>query len=243
MRELIRKKIDMLNEAAKAYEQGDNEIMSNKEYDDLYDELKKLEEESGIVFADSPTMNVGYEVLSQLPKEKHPQKMLSLDKTKEIPALADFLKDKEGILSWKIDGLTVVVSYENGELKKAVTRGNGDIGEVVTANARTFKNLPLSIPFKGKLVLRGEAFITYSDFDDINSGIEDDRARYKNPRNLCSGSVRQLNSEITASRKVNFNAFTLVEAEGTEMKTRSEQLAWLERQGFSCVVYESNRNN
>ena len=236
MKQKIREIIELLNEAAKAYEQGSGEIMSNREYDELYDRLAELEEETGIIFADSPTRNVGYEVLSDLPKEAHPKRMLSLDKTKDVEQLKSFLGEQKGILSWKIDGLTIVLTYQDGQLSKAVTRGNGEIGEVITSNARTFKNLPVEIPFKGRLVLRGEAFITYSGFEKINHMIEDVEARYKNPRNLCSGTVRQLNSEITAKRGVSFNAFALVEAEGIDFKnSRENQLDWLDEMGFDTV--------
>ena len=230
--------IDVLGEAARAYYQESREIMSNLEYDRLYDELEALEKETGIIMASSPTQNVGYEVLSELPKEVHPSAMLSLDKTKEVAVLADWLKDKEGILSWKIDGLTIVLTYKEGKLFKAVTRGNGEIGEVVTANARTFRNIPLEIPFKGELVLRGEACIRYSDFEKINDSIEDTDSKYKNPRNLCSGSVRQLNSEVTAQRNVNFFAFTLVSAEDMEFDLRREQFDWMKSQGFEVVEHK-----
>ncbi len=234
-RKRINELIELLNEASKAYYQESREIMSNFEYDKLYDELEALERETGIVMAQSPTRNVGYEVLSELPKEAHPAPMLSLDKTKEVGALQDWLADQQGVLSWKIDGLTVVLTYRDGQLFKAVTRGNGEIGEVVTANARVFRNLPMEIPFKGELVLRGEACIKYSDFEKINETIEDADSKYKNPRNLCSGSVRQLNTEITAHRSVNFYAFTLVSAEGLDFELRTEQFDWLAAQGFEVV--------
>ena len=194
MRELA----ETLNQAAKAYYQEDREIMSNREYDRLYDELVSLEKETGTVLADSPTVSVGYEAVDSLPKETHESPMLSLDKTKDREELREFIGNHKTLLSWKLDGLTIVLTYENGELKKAVTRGNGIVGEVVTNNARVFKNIPLNIPFKGRLVLRGEAIITYSDFERINETIEDVDARYKNPRNLCSGSVRQLDSRTYA---------------------------------------------
>ena len=210
--------------------------MSNFEYDALYDELVQLEKDTGIVLANSPTVNVGYEVVSELPKEQHESPMLSLDKTKEVNVLADFAGDKKSLLSWKLDGLTVVLTYEQGKLFKAVTRGNGEIGEVITNNAKTFKNIPLSIPYEGRLVLRGEAIIKYSDFEKINREIEDAQAKYKNPRNLCSGSVRQLNSEITAKRNVNFIAFALISAENVDFKNSIEhQYLWLEQQGFEVV--------
>ena len=211
--------------------------MTNHEYDALYDELVSLEKETGIVLSGSPTVNVGYEVLSNLPKEKHPSKMLSLDKTKDAEQLASWLGDKEGLLSWKLDGLTVVLTYEEGKLSKAVTRGNGEIGEVVTSNARVFANLPLNIDFKGRLVLRGEAVISYDDFEKINSEIDDEGAKYKNPRNLCSGSVRQLDNRVTAERNVRFYAFALVSAEGMTFNARSRQMEWLADQGFECVTW------
>ena len=218
MKELGKK----LREASRAYYQEDREIMSNVEYDALYDTLSALEKETGIVLADSPTVNVGYEAVEQLPKEEHERPMLSLDKTKEREALREFIGEHPTLLSWKLDGLTIVLTYENGELIKAVTRGNGIVGEVITNNARVFKNVPLKIPYQGRLVLRGEAIITYSDFERINESIEDVDAKYKNPRNLCSGSVRQLNNEVTAKRNVFFFAFALVKAEGRELENSVE---------------------
>ena len=229
---------EKLREASRAYYQEDREIMSNVEYDALYDTLSALEKETGIVLADSPTVNVGYEAVEQLPKEEHERPMLSLDKTKEREALREFIGEHPTLLSWKLDGLTIVLTYENGELIKAVTRGNGIVGEVITNNARVFKNIPLKISFKGRLVLRGEAIITYSDFEKINETIGDADAKYKNPRNLCSGSVRQLNNEITAKRNVRFYAFSLVSAEGVDFrKSREVQFRWLNEQGFEVVEY------
>ena len=234
MKELI----PQLRQAAKAYYQESREIMSNFEYDKLYDELVSLEKETGIVFANSPTQNVGYEVVSALPKERHEKPMLSLNKTKSVEELADWLGGQTGLLSWKMDGLTIVLTYQNGTLVKAVTRGNGEIGEVITANAKAFANVPLNISYQGELILRGEAIIRYSDFEKINEQIEDVDAKYKNPRNLCSGSVRQLNSEITAQRQVHFYAFSLVKADGIDFKnSRKEQFEWLKTQGFEVVEY------
>lgn len=231
--------IALLDAAARAYYQENREIMSNLEYDSLYDELQALEDQTGIVLAGSPTMKVGYEILSELPKERHSEPRLSLDKTKEVEVLTSFLGEQEGVLSWKLDGLTIVLFYENGEMVKALTRGNGEIGEVVTANARTFVNLPRRIPFKGNLSIRGEAVIHYSDFEKLNQEIEDVEARYKNPRNLCSGSVRQLNTEITAKRNVNFCAYELLNAEEVDFgNSRSRQLAFLREQGFEVVEHE-----
>ena len=229
---------EKLREASRTYYQEDREIMSNVEYDALYDTLSALEKETGIVLADSPTVNVGYEAVEQLPKEEHERPMLSLDKTKEREALREFIGEHPTLLSWKLDGLTIVLTYENGELIKAVTRGNGIVGEVITNNARVFKNIPLKISFKGRLVLRGEAIITYSDFEKINETIGDADAKYKNPRNLCSGSVRQLNNEITAKRNVRFYAFSLVSAEGVDFQnSREVQFRWLNEQGFEVVEY------
>ena len=229
---------EKLREASRAYYQEDREIMSNVEYDALYDTLSALEKETGIVLADSPTVNVGYEAVEQLPKEEHERPMLSLDKTKEREALREFIGEHPTLLSWKLDGLTIVLTYENGELIKAVTRGNGIVGEVITNYARLFKNIPLKIYFKGSLVLRGEAIITYSDFEKINETIGDADAKYKNPRNLCSGSVRQLNNEITAKRNVRFYAFSLVSAEGVDFRNSKEvQFRWLNEQGFEVVEY------
>ena len=234
----IRELIGTLRAAGRAYYQESREIMSNFDYDKLYDELVSLEKETGIVFANSPTQNVGYEVVSALPKERHEKPMLSLNKTKSVEELADWLGDQTGLLSWKMDGLTIVLTYQNGTLVKAVTRGNGEIGEVITANAKAFVNVPLNISYQGELILRGEAIIRYSDFEKINEQIEDVDAKYKNPRNLCSGSVRQLNSEITAQRHVHFYAFSLVKADGIDFKnSRKEQFEWLKTQGFEVVEY------
>lgn len=232
MRELI----DILNKASESYYAKDEEIMSNFEYDALYDELVKLEEESGTVLSNSPTQNVGYKSVEFLPKETHESPMLSLGKTKSRDELAQWLLDREGLLSWKLDGLTIVLTYDNGELSKAVTRGNGEVGEVITDNARTFTNIPLKISFKGKLTIRGEAVISYPDFELVNSEIENDEDKYKNPRNLCSGSVRQLNSEVTAKRHVRFIAFNLVSAE-RDFEFRSEQFEFLKSLGFETVEY------
>ncbi len=264
MKELVQ----ILNDASRAYYQESREIMTNFEYDKLYDELVMLEKESGTVLAGSPTVNVGYEVLSSLPKERHQSRMLSLDKTKSREELTEWLGTQTGVLSWKLDGLTIVLTYESGKLVKAVTRGNGEIGEVVTQNVKVFANVPLNIPYKGKLVLRGEALIKYSDFEKINAEIEDADAKYKNPRNLCSGSVRQLNTKITAERRVHFYAFSLVSTEniyaaaesgdaGAENNgistesvdfgnSRLAQFSWLAQQGFDVVehtlVSEDNIN-
>ena len=229
-----------LTAAAKTYYQESREIMSNYEYDKLYDELAELEKETGVVLSKSPTQSVGYEVLSELPKERHESPMLSLDKTKSTADLQEWLGDQTGILSWKLDGLTVVLTYSGGTLKKAVTRGNGEIGEVITSNARVFANVPVTISFQGELVLRGEAVIRYSEFNRINEAIDDVDARYKNPRNLCSGSVRQLNSQISAERNVNFYSIALLTAEGVDFNnSRKEQFEWLKRQGFDVVEYRT----
>ena len=234
MKELV----EILREASKAYYAEDREIMSNYEYDKLYDELMGLEEETGMVLAGSLTITVGYEAVDELPKEAHESPMLSLGKTKDREELREWLKDKEGLLSWKLDGLTIVLTYKNGELLKAVTRGNGEIGEVITNNARVFKNIPLRIQYQGELILRGEAVITYSDFEEINSQIEDVDSKYKNPRNLCSGSVRQLNNEITAARNVRFYAFSMVKAEGIDFEnSREKQFQFMKQQGFDVVDY------
>ena len=235
MKELVEK----LDQAAKAYYQEDREIMSNQEYDSLYDQLEQLEKETGTVLTNSPTIRVGYEAVNELPKEEHPSPMLSLDKTKDRKVLRDFIGSHKCLLSWKLDGLTIVLTYENGELAKAVTRGNGVVGEVITNNARVFKNIPLRIPYKGQLVLRGEAIITYSEFERINETIGDADAKYKNPRNLCSGSVRQLNNEITAKRNVRFYAFALVSAQDVDFSnSREQQFLWLKEQGFEVVEYK-----
>ena len=235
MKELV----ETLNGAAKAYYQEDREIMSNQEYDSLYDQLEQLEKETGTVLTNSPTVRVGYEAVNQLPKEEHPSPMLSLDKTKDREVLRSFIGGHKCLLSWKLDGLTIVLTYENGELVKAVTRGNGIVGEVITNNAKVFKNIPLRIPYEGQLVLRGEAIITYSEFERINETIGDADAKYKNPRNLCSGSVRQLNNEITARRNVRFYAFGLVSAADVDFQnSREQQFIWLKKQGFEVVEYK-----
>lgn len=240
--ERMKELADKLRQASKAYYQEDREIMSNREYDSLYDELQRLEAETGIVLAGSPTVTVGYEALETLPKERHESPMLSLGKTKERAELVSFAGSHEVLISWKLDGLTVVLTYRNGELEKAVTRGNGEIGEVITNNARVFQNIPLHISYKGELILRGEAIITYSEFEKINEEIEDVDAKYKNPRNLCSGSVRQLNNEVTANRHVRFYTFALVKAEDVDFgNSRAGQFEWLKAQGFEVVEYRRVR--
>ncbi|MDE5696102.1 MAG: NAD-dependent DNA ligase LigA, partial [Lachnospiraceae bacterium] len=234
MKELVEK----LREASRAYYAQDREIMSNYEYDKLYDELVELEQETGMILTGSPTVSVGYEAVDELPKEAHESPMLSLGKTKEREELRDWLGDKDGLLSWKLDGLTIVLTYQNGELLKAVTRGNGEVGEVITNNAKVFRNIPLCIRYQGELILRGEAVITYHDFEEINSHIEDVDAKYKNPRNLCSGSVRQLNNQVTAERNVRFYAFALVKADGIDFgNSREKQFEFLQEQGFDVVPY------
>ena len=236
--ERMKELVSLLNKASRAYYQEAQEIMSNYEYDRLYDELKELEDELGITLSNSPTVNVGYEVVSELPKERHESPMLSLDKTKEVEELKNFVGDQKVLMSWKMDGLTVVLTYRDGKLYKAVTRGNGEVGEVITNNAKVFKNVPVQIAYQGELILRGEAVIGYKDFEKINQEIEEVDARYKNPRNLCSGSVRQLNNQITAKRNVMFYAFTLVQADGVDFQnSRACQMEWLKSQGFTTVEY------
>lgn len=236
----IKELVKLLNKANRAYYQEDREIMSNFEYDALYDELVSLESETGIVLSNSPTINVGYEVLSELPKTTHDVPMLSLNKTKDTGELVSWLGNHDGVLSWKLDGLTIVLTYNNGELTRAVTRGSGEIGEVITNNARVFTNLPLKISYTGELVLRGEAVIKYSDFNRINSEIPEIEGKYKNPRNLCSGSVRQLNNEITAKRNVHFFAFSLVStSDDIDFdNSRIKQIEWLSSLGFDIVEYK-----
>ena len=235
MRELV----ELLQQASKAYYAEDREIISNFEYDRLYDELESLEKENGVVLAGSPTVTVGYESVDELPKEAHEKPMLSLGKTKDRQELQSWLQGKEALLSWKLDGLTVVLTYRDGKLAKAVTRGNGEVGEVITANARVFKNIPLQISYMGELILRGEAVISYPDFEKVNEQIEDVDAKYKNPRNLCSGSVRQLNNKITAERNVRFYAFALVKADGVDFQnSREQQFLFLKQQGFDVVEYK-----
>lgn len=237
-RQRMKTLVEQLNAASKAYYQEDREEMSNFEYDCLYDELLKLETETGIVLSSSPSHRVGYESQEDLPKERHEIPMLSLDKTKDVETLTEFVGDQRTLLSWKLDGLTIVLTYRGGELVKAVTRGNGEVGEVVTPNARVFTNIPLHISFKGELILRGEAVISYSDFEKINQEVGDADAKYKNPRNLCSGSVRQLNNEITARRRVRFYAFSLVKADQVDFQNSHDcELEWLEKQGFETVEH------
>lgn len=235
--ERMRELVLLLNRAAEAYYAKDEELISNFEYDKLYDELAALEAELGVTLADSPTVQVGYEAVEELPKERHETPMLSLAKTKSREELRDWLNGREALLSWKLDGLTIVLTYENGALQKAVTRGNGEVGEVITNNAKVFRNIPLTIPYRGELILRGEAVITYSGFEKINREIADAEAKYKNPRNLCSGSVRQLDNRITAQRGVSFYAFSLVRAEADFHNSRAEQFAFLKEQGFDVVEY------
>lgn len=238
----IRELVRLLNEAGRTYYQEDREIMPNLEYDRLYDELAALEEETGFQLAGSPTLNVGHEVVSSLPKEKHESPMLSLDKTKDPLALKEWLGEQEGLLSFKLDGLTVVLTYQKGQLVKGITRGSGAIGEVITPNARTFVNLPLKIDFQEEVIVRGEAVIRYSDFEKINSRLPETEARYKNPRNLCSGTVRQLNSRITAERKVHFYAFSLRKAGSLDFdNSREKQMLWLKERGFEPVEYRKVR--
>ena len=237
--ERIKELVKILNEASKAYYQEDTEIMSNFEYDKLYDELLMLEKETGLVLSGSPTSKVGYEILSELPKEKHPEPMLSLDKTKSVDELASWLNGKKGVMSWKLDGLTVVLTYEDGELVKAVTRGNGEIGEVITNNAKVFANIPKKLDYTKPLTIRGEAVITYTDFEKINQTIEDVEAKYKNPRNLCSGTVRQLNNEITAKRNVHFFAFSMLDSGDSEVdKTVNSRFDFLTGLGFEVVEHK-----
>ncbi|MCQ2523481.1 MAG: NAD-dependent DNA ligase LigA [Lachnospiraceae bacterium] len=233
----IKELVEILNKASDSYYSKDEEIMSNFEYDALYDELVALEEECEIHMANSPTSKVGYAAVDFLPKETHEKPMLSLNKTKSVEELSAFVGENEALISWKLDGLTMVLTYENGELSKAVTRGNGEVGEVVTPNAKTFVNLPLKIAFKGKLIVRGEAVISYPDFEKVNEAIDNPEDQYKNPRNLCSGSVRQLNSEVTASRHVRLIAYTLVDIEGKEFVKKSEQVEFLSSLGFETVEY------
>jgi DNA ligase (NAD+) len=242
--QLMKEKIEILNDAAKAYYQENTEIMPNIEYDRLYDELQELEKATGIVLSNSPSIHVGYELLSSLPKERHEKVMLSLDKTKEVSALKEWIGTQKGILSWKLDGLTIVLTYQDGHLVKAVTRGTGEVGEVITNNARVFKNLPVNISYKDTLILRGEAIIRYSDFVKINNEIADVDAKYKNPRNLCSGSVRQLNNKVTSERNVYFFAFSLVKADNVKIdNSRVSQMDWLKNQGFDVVEFKEVTNS
>lgn len=243
--ERMKELVEMLNAASKSYYAQDKELMSNFEYDKLYDELENLEKETGVILANSPTVQVGYEAVEELPKDRHEQPMLSLGKTKSREELQEWVQDKTALLSWKLDGLTVVLTYSEGKLAKAVTRGNGEVGEVVTNNAKVFKNIPLSIPFKGNLTVRGEAVITYSDFARINEEISEEEAKYKNPRNLCSGSVRQLNSEVTAQRNVRFFVYNLVSADGVTFEnSKMKQMDFLKEQGFEVVEWRKvNREN
>ena len=243
-RKRIDELVEKLNEASHAYYTQGVEIITNYEYDEMYDELLALEGETGYIRDDSPSINVGFETAAGLPKIVHEIKMLSLNKTKDREELKAWLGDKEGLLSWKLDGLTVGLTYENGRLIQGVTRGNGSEGEVITANVLACRNVPKSIPHKGRVIVRGEAVIRYSDFEKINEAIEDADAKYKNPRNLCSGSIRQLDPKVTAERRVNFYAFSLTLSEGFETSSRREKMEWLKKQGFEIVDYVMvNRDN
>ena len=235
----IKELVEILNKAAKSYYVDAVEIMPNIEYDKLYDELLELEKETNVVLSNSPTQNVGYEIAGELPKKAHESPMLSLDKTKSVEDLREWLGDNKALLSWKMDGLTIVLTYRDGELAEAVTRGNGTIGEVITNNAKNFQNIPLKIEFEGELILRGEAIIKYSDFKKINDAIEDASAKYKNPRNLCSGSVRQLNPAVTKSRMVYCNIFNVVKADGIDFEnSKAKQFEWVKNEGFDVVEYK-----
>ena len=235
----IKELVEILNKAAKSYYVDAVEIMPNIEYDKLYDELLELEKETNVVLSNSPTQNVGYEIAGELPKKAHESPMLSLDKTKSVEDLREWLGDNKALLSWKMDGLTIVLTYRDGELAEAVTRGNGTIGEVITNNAKNFQNIPLKIEFEGELILRGEAIIKYSDFKKINDAIEDAAAKYKNPRNLCSGSVRQLNPAVTKSRMVYCNIFNVVKADGIDFEnSKAKQFEWVKNEGFDVVEYK-----
>lgn len=238
MKELI----EILNNASRLYYQYSTPIMTDFEYDKLYDELEKLEKETNTILSNSPTQNVEPEAIDSLVKVEHPAPMLSLSKTKSISELASFLENQEGLLSWKLDGLTIVLTYKDGKLSSGVTRGNGIIGEVITENVKKFKNIPLTIPYKGTLVVRGEAVIKYSDFNKMNEELDDDSSQYKNPRNLCSGSVRQLDSKVTAKRNVNCIIFALIESE-KKFKLKSEEFEWLKSLGFDVVEYHKVTSN
>lgn len=238
MKELI----EILNNASRLYYQYSTPIMTDFEYDKLYDELEKLEKETNTILSNSPTQNVEPEAIDSLVKVEHPAPMLSLSKTKSISELASFLGNQEGLISWKLDGLTIVLTYKDGKLSSGVTRGNGIIGEVVTENVKKFKNIPLTIPYKGTLVVRGEAVIKYSDFNKMNEELDDDSSQYKNPRNLCSGSVRQLDSKVTAKRNVNCIIFALIESE-KKFKLKSEEFEWLKSLGFDVVEYHKVTSN
>jgi len=238
MKELI----EILNNASRLYYQYSTPIMTDFEYDKLYDELEKLEKETNTILSNSPTQNVEPEAIDSLVKVEHPAPMLSLSKTKSISELASFLGNQEGLLSWKLDGLTIVLTYKDGKLSSGVTRGNGIIGEVITENVKKFKNIPLTIPYKGTLIVRGEAVIKYSDFNKMNEELDDDSSQYKNPRNLCSGSVRQLDSKVTAKRNVNCIIFALIESE-KKFKLKSEEFEWLKSLGFDVVEYHKVTSN
>ena len=233
MKELI----NILNKASELYYQKNTIMMTDYEYDHLYDELVELEKETNMTLSNSPTINVEPEISSSLKQVEHPSPMLSLAKTKKVSELENFLGDKEGLLSWKLDGLTIVLTYEDGKLISGVTRGTGIIGELVTENVKQFKNVPLTIPYKGRLVLRGEAIIKYSDFNRMNEELGDGSSQYKNPRNLCSGSVRQLDSSITAKRCVNCIIFALIESSTNISNLKSECFDWLKNQGFEVVEH------
>jgi len=242
--ERIRELIKRLNQYRDSYYNKSVSEISDHEYDNLFDELKKLEEETNIVMSNSPTHTVGYEVKSKLKKVKHSHPMLSLDKTKLIDDLKKFAGDKDCLLMCKMDGLTVLLTYENGELIQAETRGNGEEGEIITHNAIIFENIPLHIDYKGHLETEGEAIITYDDFEKINNNLPEDE-RYKNPRNLVSGSVRQLDSNIAAQRHIKFIVWKVPEIEDGINSDNAFlfRLIFAKDLGFDIVPFYSYSNN
>ena len=234
---IIKQLVELLNKANKAYYEKSNPIMTDREYDQLYNELVSLEKETGVILSGSPTQYAGYNIESKWDKITHEFPALSLNKTKDRNELVNWLGDKEGVLSWKEDGLTMIMSYDNGSLSTLASRGNGIVGENLTKNARYIHGIPLEIPYKGHLVVRGEALISYKTFEEINNLIENEEDRFKTPRNLASGTIRNLDSKIVANRNIEVKAFELVYADNMP-KTYTEALNWLYDLGFDVVEYK-----
>lgn len=242
--ERIKELNQQLNQYRDSYYNNSVSEISDYEYDKLFDELKRLEEETNIVMANSPTHTVGYEVKSKLEKVKHSHPMLSLDKTKSVDELKKFAGSQDCLLTCKMDGLTVLLTYENGKLIQAETRGNGEIGEDITHNAKVFENIPLYIDYLGYLEVEGEAIITYSDFEKINSRLPEDE-KYKNPRNLATGSVRQLDNSIAAKRYVKFIVWKVQKIEDEIENNNSflHRLLFAKQLGFDVVPLLTYSNN
>ena len=232
----IEELVTILNKASEAYYNGQDEIMSNYEWDAMFDELTALEEETGHILSNSPTQNAGYESTSGQ-KEAHEFSALSLAKTKKVEELEKWAEDYPIWLSWKLDGLTLVITYDNGKLVKILTRGNGTIGTNITHLKNSIKGFPLEVPYKGHLVVRGEAVISYTDFAAINDMIEDEDEKYANSRNLASGTLNLDDVDEVKNRKVHFHAFTLVHMD-EPMISWGDRMNFLEKMGFTVVDRE-----